>query len=89
MSLENASKLASDPDRLNLVSRLDEMERVTARELAMLRYRRRHEHMEEIFSPVSIAELPKSPEPYGHLDAAALEKQVVSVASVVARRQCR
>lgn len=54
------------------------MERVSARELAILRYRRRHKYMEEIFSPVSIADLPKSPEPYAHMDVEALEKQVVS-----------
>lgn len=103
-------------------AKVDGMNRITARALAIARYKARHEYMEEVFSPVSIgksrriasflwtdsplcdvtaerranaqpiryiADLPKPPNPYDHLDVAGLEAEVVSMIISTPSRICQ
>ncbi|KAJ9125532.1 hypothetical protein QFC22_000493 [Naganishia vaughanmartiniae] len=58
-----------------------EMEELTAMDMAIARYRTRHEWMNEVLSPISLADMPPPPNPYEYLHAKALEDQVVSSSS--------
>ncbi|KAI5450690.1 hypothetical protein NCC49_002701 [Naganishia albida] len=56
-----------------------EMDELSARDIAVARYRRRHGWMNEIFNAVSLADMPPLPNPYEYLHAKALEDQVVQL----------
>ncbi|KAJ9109184.1 hypothetical protein QFC21_000513 [Naganishia friedmannii] len=56
-----------------------EMEELTATDMAIARYRTRHEWMNEVFSPISLAGMPPPPNPYEYLHAKALEDQIVQL----------
>ncbi|KAF8339596.1 uncharacterized protein EI90DRAFT_3037192 [Cantharellus anzutake] len=56
---------------------------VTTRSLALLRFTRNHDHLAEIFSPVTISQIPDIPLPYADVSASELENKLALLESQI------